>query len=109
MLAIAAAREVLDLDIRRQGMAGRDDLPRLRMYISDQTHSSVEKGAITLGIGQEGVRQIATDEAFQMKPEVLREAIEEDIAAGWRPFFVTATVGTTATTSIDPVPEIAGI
>jgi aromatic-L-amino-acid decarboxylase len=79
------------------------------MYISDQTHFSVEKGAITLGIGQEGVRKIATDDAFRMKPEALRKAIEEDIAAGWRPFFVTATVGTTATTSIDPVAEIGAI
>jgi aromatic-L-amino-acid decarboxylase len=109
MLAIAAAREALNLDVRRQGMAGRADLPRLRMYISDQTHSSVEKGAITLGIGQEGVRKIATDDTFRMKPEALRKAIKEDIAAGWRPFIVTATVGTTATTSIDPVAEIGAI
>ncbi len=109
MLAIAAARETLNLDIRRQGMAGRVELPRLRMYISDQTHSSVEKGAITLGVGQEGVRKIQTDDDFRMKPEALRIAIQEDMAAGWRPFFVTATVGTTATTSIDPIPEIGAI
>jgi len=109
MLAIAAAREALDLDIRRQGMAGRQDLPRLRLYVSDQTHSSVEKGAITLGIGQEGVCKIETDHAFRMRTDLLEQAIEEDVAAGWRPFFVTATVGTTATTSIDPVPEIRDI
>jgi len=109
MLAIAAAREALNLDIRRQGMAGRVDLPRLRMYVSDQTHSSIEKGAITLGIGQEGVRKIQTDDDFRMKPEALRVAIQEDMAAGWRPFFLTATVGTTATTSIDPVTEIGAI
>ncbi len=109
MIAIAAAREALDLDIRRQGMAGRPDLPRLRMYTSEQAHSSIEKGAITLGIGQEGVRKIPTDDAFRMDPQALARAIEEDVAAGWRPFCVAATVGTTSTTSIDPVPEIAEI
>jgi aromatic-L-amino-acid decarboxylase len=109
LLAIAAAREALDLDIRRRGMAGRPDLPRLSLYISDQTHSSVEKGAITLGIGHEGVRKIPTDEAFRMDAEALALAIETDLANGWRPFCVTATIGTTATTSIDPVPEIASI
>ncbi|MGD8586314.1 MAG: pyridoxal-dependent decarboxylase, partial [Chloroflexota bacterium] len=109
LLAIAAAREALDLDIRQKGMAGRSDLPRLRLYISDQTHSSVEKGAITLGIGQEGVRTIPTDDDFRLDPQALARAIEEDLAAGWRPFFVTATVGTTATTSVDPVPEMAAI
>lgn len=109
LLAIAAAREALDLDIRRKGMAGRDDLPRLRLYVSDQTHSSVEKGAITLGIGQDGVRTIASDRDFRMDAQALAQAIEEDMIAGWRPFCVAATVGTTATTSIDPLPELAAI
>jgi aromatic-L-amino-acid decarboxylase len=109
LLAVAAAREALDLNIRQKGMAGRSDLPRLRLYVSEETHSSVEKGAITVGIGQEGVRKIAVDGEFRMQPEALVQAIEEDKAAGWRPFFVAATVGTTATTSIDPIPEIAAI
>ncbi len=109
MIAIAAAREALDLGIRQKGMAGRPDLPRLRMYTSEQAHSSIEKGAITLGIGQEGVRKIPTDDAFRMDPRALAQAIQEDIAAGWRPFCVAATVGTTSTTSIDPVPAIAEV
>ena len=109
LTAIAAARESLDLNIRQQGMIGRADLPRLRLYISDQTHSSVEKGAITLGIGQENVIKIATNDAFQMRPDLLEAAIQADLAAGYRPFFVCATVGTTSTTSIDPVPAIAEI
>lgn len=109
MVAIAAARERLGLHIREQGMAGRPDLPRLRVYTSEQAHSSVEKGAITLGIGQEGVCKIATDSAFRMDPAALRAAIEADRAAGWQPMCVVATVGTTSTTSIDPVPEIADI
>ena len=109
MLAIAAARENLDLDIRRKGIAGRPDLPRLRVYSSEQAHSSIEKGCLTLGIGQEGVRKIATDAAFRMDARALEQAIAEDRAAGWRPFCVVATIGTTSTTSIDPVPAIAQI
>lgn len=109
MLAIAAAREATNLDIRSKGMSGRDDLPRLRLYISDQTHSSLEKGAITLGLGQENVIKIPTNDAFQLRPDLLDEAIQADLAAGYRPFFVCATVGTTSTTSIDPVPAIANL
>jgi len=110
MHAIAAAREQLQsLRIREKGMAGRAKVPRLRLYISEQAHSSIEKGAITLGIGLEGVRKIPVDDEFRMQPEALREAIAEDRRNGWQPFCVVATVGTTSTTSIDPVPEIADI
>ena len=109
MVAIAAAREALDLDVRRRGLAGRPDLPRLRLYVSDQTHSSVEKGAITLGLGQENVVKIPSDDDFRMRVDALATAVQSDIAAGYRPFFVCATVGTTSTTSIDPVPAIAAV
>jgi aromatic-L-amino-acid decarboxylase len=108
MVAIAAAREaVAGLDVRTRGLAGRSDTPRLRLYISDQTHSSVEKGAITLGLGQENVVKIPTDADFRIQPGELKAAIERDLAAGYRPFFVCATVGTTSTTSVDPTPVIA--
>jgi aromatic-L-amino-acid decarboxylase len=109
LVAIAAAREWAGLDIRRRGMAGRTDLPRLRLYCSDQAHSSIEKDAITLGIGQEGVRKIPSDAEFRMDPDQLARAIEEDLVEGWKPFCVVATVGTTSTTSVDPVPQIAEI
>jgi aromatic-L-amino-acid decarboxylase len=109
MLAIAAARESLDLGIREKGMAGRADLPRLCLYTSEHAHSSIEKGAMTLGIGQEGVHKIYVDSEFRMDVNALAKAIEDDLAAGWRPFFVAATVGTTSTTSIDPVPAIADL
>ncbi len=109
LIAIAAAREALDLEIREKGLAGRPELPRLRVYTSEQAHSSIEKGALTLGIGQQNVRKIATDTAFRMMPEALERAVAEDLEAGYRPFCVAATVGTTSTTSIDPVPEIAAI
>jgi aromatic-L-amino-acid decarboxylase len=107
LVGLAAAREAVPgLDVRRRGLVGQ---ARLRMYASDQAHSSVEKAGIVLGIGQEGLRKIAVDDQFRMDPHALAAAIREDRAAGWTPFAVTATVGSTSTTSIDPVPEIAEV
>ena len=109
MHAIASAREQLNLGAREKGMSGRADVPRLRLYCSEHAHSSIEKGAVTLGIGLEGVRKIPVNEKFEMIPEKLYAAISEDIKNGWKPFCVVATVGTTSTTSIDPVDEIADV
>ncbi len=109
MHAICAAREALNLKIREKGMAGRKDLLPLRLYTSSEAHSSVEKAAITLGIGQEGVRKVAVDDSCQMDTKALVNLIEEDIKSGCIPFCVVATVGTTSTTGIDPVGEITGI
>jgi len=107
LVGLAAAREAVPgLDVRRRGLVGQ---ARLRMYASDQAHSSVEKAGIVLGIGQDGLRKIGTDAEFRMDPRALAAAIAEDRAAGWTPFAVTATVGSTSTTSIDPVPEIADV
>jgi aromatic-L-amino-acid/L-tryptophan decarboxylase len=109
LCALAAAREAAGLDVRERGMSGRSDLPRLRVYTSEQAHSSVEKGAIVLGFGREGVRKIPTDAEFRMDADALAQAIADDRAAGWRPVAVCATVGTTGTTSVDPVPAVANI
>ena len=110
LLALAAAREAKpELEIRTRGLSGRPDLPVLRVYLSEQAHSSVDKGAITLGIGHENCVRIPTDEAFRMKPEALRQAISADRAAGRLPLAVVATVGTTSTASVDPVAAIADI
>ena len=109
MHAIAAARENVNLDIRGKGMAGRKDLSRLRLYTSEQAHSSIEKGAVTLGIGLEGVRKIPVDGEFRLIPAELEKAIFEDKKNGWIPFCVAATIGTTSSTSIDPLNEIADI
>jgi aromatic-L-amino-acid decarboxylase len=79
------------------------------MYASEHVHSSVDKSAITLGIGQAGLRKIASDADYRMDAGKLARAIMEDRANGWRPFCVVATTGTTSTTSIDPVPAIADI
>ncbi len=109
LVALAAAREALGRRIREEGMAGRSDLPRLTMYTSEQSHSSIEKAGIVLGIGQSNVRKIEVDAEFRMRPDCLAETIERDRRSGYVPFFACATVGTTSTTSIDPVPEIADI
>ena len=110
LYALAAAREAIEgLDVRRRGLAGRPDAPRLKLYITPETHSSIEKAAIVLGIGQEGVEKIPTDPEFRMDPAALEAAIRRDLEDGWRPFAVVPTVGTTSTTSIDPVPAVADI
>src|SRR5437660_9264708 len=109
LYALAAAREALPLHIRQKGIAGRTDVTRLRYYASQEAHSSVDKAGIVLGIGQEGLRKIGVDSEFRMDVEELERAIQEDIASGWRPFAVVATVGTTSTTSVDPVPQIADV
>ncbi len=108
LYALAAAREAApDLRVREAGLAGRPELPRLRIYCSEEAHSSVDKAAITLGLGLEGVTRIATDAEYRMDVEALERAITEDRERGIRPIAVVATVGTTSTTSIDPVPAIA--
>ncbi len=104
MHAIAAARELADPDSRTKGAR-----PGLVVYTSEQAHSSIEKGAIAVGIGQDYVRKIAVDDQFRMRPDALEDAIERDLDAGLRPCCVSATVGTTSTTSVDPVPAIADL
>ncbi|HJT27267.1 MAG TPA: pyridoxal-dependent decarboxylase [Pyrinomonadaceae bacterium] len=107
--AIAAAREGVEKRIREEGMSGRPDLPLLRVYVSEQSHSSIEKAVITLGLGQRGMRKIPTDSEFRMNARALAAAVDEDKRNGYLPFCVVATVGTTSTSSIDPVPEIVPI
>lgn len=107
--AIAAAREGVEKRIREEGMSGRPDLPLLRVYVSEQAHSSIEKAVITLGLGQRGLRKIPTDSQFRMDARALADAINEDKRNGYLPFCIVATVGTTSTSSIDPIPEIIPI
>ena len=109
LYALAAAREAAGMDIREQGMAGRADLPPLAIYTSTQAHSSIDKAAIALGIGRRWTRHIETDAEFRMRADLLEQAITSDLAAGVKPLAVVATVGTTSSTSIDPVSEIADL
>jgi aromatic-L-amino-acid decarboxylase len=105
--ALAAARESLQLNIRNLGLTGRSDLPRLRIYASDQAHSSIVKAAITLGIGEVNVKRIDTDDLFRMDLNSLKLAVQQDRSAGYMPLAVVATVGTTSAAAVDPIPEIA--
>jgi aromatic-L-amino-acid decarboxylase len=108
--AIGAARENLsDLEIRKKGMAGRNDLPPLRIYASEHAHLSISKSAVALGLGIESLRKIPSDDKFRMIPALLKQAIRKDKKNGWVPCCVVATVGTTSTTSVDPVDEIGSI
>jgi aromatic-L-amino-acid/L-tryptophan decarboxylase len=106
LYALAAARELASSDIRARGMSG---LPPLRVYCSAHAHSSVDKAVITLGLGHDHLVKVPVDEAFRMRPEALRACIADDIAAGYRPIAVVATVGTTSTSSIDNVSAIVPI
>jgi aromatic-L-amino-acid/L-tryptophan decarboxylase len=105
--ALAAARERAVPSVRSAGLLGREGLPRVRVYCSDQTHSSIDKAVILLGLGQGALRKVASDAEFRMRPGALEAAIAQDRAEGWRPLAVVATVGTTSSTSVDPVEEIA--
>jgi aromatic-L-amino-acid decarboxylase len=106
LYALAAAREAKLPEAWERGLSGT---PQCRYYTSEQAHSSIDKAVITLGFGRAGIRKIPTDEAFRMLPAELRRAIEEDLESGVKPLGVVATLGTTSTTSVDPVAAIGEI
>ena len=104
MHGIAAAREQADPKTRIEGGS-----KNLTIYFSEQAHSSIEKSAIAIGIGQQNTRKIGLDDQFRMRPDLLEAAIGKDLADGKTPFCIVAAIGTTATTSVDPVNAIADI
>jgi aromatic-L-amino-acid/L-tryptophan decarboxylase len=106
--ALAAAREAALPEVREHGLAAAG-VPALCVYCTEHTHSSVDKAVLTLGLGLQAIRRIPVDDRFAMRADALRIAIEEDRAAGRLPIAVVATIGTTSSTSIDPVPAIAEI
>jgi aromatic-L-amino-acid decarboxylase len=107
--ALAAAREAAIPGVRASGLAGRPELTPVRIYCSDQAHSSIDKSVMLLGLGHDALRKIPVDDGFRMRPDALRAAIAEDRQTGRLPIAAVATVGTTSTTSVDPVPAIADI
>lgn len=105
--AVIAARERAAEAARAAGESL--DLNRIVIYASDQAHSSIEKATAALGRGLDACRKIASDDRFSMRPAALRAAIAEDLRDGLAPIAVVATVGTTPSTAVDPVREIADI
>jgi aromatic-L-amino-acid decarboxylase len=108
MHALAVAREEATPSVRKRGLVGAGS-PVFRIYASEQAHSSAEKAAIALGLGEENVRRVPTDAQFRMDTAALREMVARDARENFKPLAVIATVGTTSTASVDPVPEIARI
>ncbi len=105
LCAILAARErATGYLSNRRGCDGK-----LVAYTSTQAHSSIEKAAMIAGIGLDNLRLIEVDERFAMLPSALALQIEQDKQAGLTPFFVSATVGTTSSTALDPLPAIGAI
>src|SRR6478735_2187172 len=94
--------------VRKYGLIGAG-APRLRIYTSDQAHSSAEKAAIALGVGEENVIRIPSDEHFRIDVNSLGRRIAEDRQNGLQPMAVVATVGTTSTASVDPVRDIGNL
>lgn len=107
--ALAAARERAGFDVRTKGLAARTDLPRLRVYCSEHAHSSIDKAVIALGLGLENLVKIPADDQFRMRPDLLETALAADVANGYKPLAVVPCVGTTSTTSIDPVADVVRI
>ena len=107
--ALLAAREAAVPGVRVHGLPARADVPQLRVYCSELAHSSVDKALMALGLGHAALRKIPVDGAYRLRPEMLEAAVREDQAGGLLPVAVVATVGTTSTSSIDPVPAIASL
>lgn len=108
LVALICARErTTDYAAARGGLQASER--RLIVYVSSQSHSSVEKAALLAGFGRENLRVVPVDDAFGMSAQALRRAVEADRAAGHAPCAVVATIGSTATTAIDPLEPIASV
>jgi glutamate/tyrosine decarboxylase-like PLP-dependent enzyme len=91
--------------VRQDGLSGA----RLTVYTSAEAHDTIDRAADMLGLGSDGVRRIAVDDALRMRPDALETRLTEDLQSGARPIAVVGTAGTTGTGSIDPLPELAAL
>lgn len=101
LIAVVAARDAKDVRSA--------DIPTSVIYLSKQTHHSVDKAIRVAGLGECVIRYIDLDERFRMMPQDVANKIEADKAAGLRPFMIVASAGTTDVGAIDPLPEIGSI
>jgi aromatic-L-amino-acid decarboxylase len=105
LCALLAARErATNFASNQRGCDGK-----LVAYTSAQAHSSLEKDIRIAGLGLDKMRMIDVDENFAMRPDALARQIEQDRRAGLVPCFVCATIGTTSSNAIDPLPEVGRI
>jgi aromatic-L-amino-acid decarboxylase len=109
LIALSAARQAAGYDASARGLPGRAEVPALRVYASVEAHSSIEKAAMTIGLGRANVVRIPTDADYRLRVDALEVAVATDRAAGHRPIAVVATVGTTSSTSVDPVQRLADL
>jgi len=107
LAALITARE--KITSYRSNSEGMQSAGRLRIYASTQAHSSVEKGAGVAGFGRDNLVRIPVRKDYTIDPGALREAIENDISAGYVPCCVVATLGTTGTTAVDPLRAVGEI
>ncbi|MDY3557233.1 pyridoxal-dependent decarboxylase [Gemmata sp. JC717] len=108
LLALLCARErATNFSLGRGGLQAE---PKpLTVYVSSQSHSSVEKAALLAGFGRDNLRVVPVDESFAMRPDTLESLVREDVAAGKVPCAVVATTGTTASTALDPVKAVCAV
>lgn len=104
---VAARRAGTPWDVRKSGCYG--DSRRLTVYVSTEAHTWVEKAADVCGMGTDAVRWIGTDRQGRMRPDLLREQVESDLADKCLPILVVGTAGTVATGAIDPLRELAAL
>ena len=108
LVALLCARErTSDYSLARAGLQGE---PKpLIVYVSEHSHSSVEKAVLLAGFGRAHLRKIATDGSYAMRADALARAVADDVAAGLVPCAIVATTGTTSTTACDPIAAIAAV
>src|SRR5215471_5966508 len=104
MHSVMAAREAAAPQVRISG-----EYPPLILYTSEHANLSVDRAALTAGIGLNHIRHVAIDDEFRMIPAALETAIKSDLAGGKKPFCVVPTLGTTSSASLDPLPAIAAV
>jgi aromatic-L-amino-acid/L-tryptophan decarboxylase len=109
LTALAAAREAAGLNTAAAGLAGLEGTGRPRVYASAEAHMSIDRACMTLGLGRAALVKIPVDDEYRMDPAALRDAVRADRDAGRRPIAIVATLGTTSSTSADPIAEIAEI
>lgn len=104
LVSLLTAREqASSWSINKEGFKGNEQFV---VYASEQVHSSIDKAVRIAGFGEQNLCKIPVDESYELVPEELLKAVKRDIERGKQPLAVVSVLGTTASTAIDPIPEI---